>query len=87
MTFTVKSKKRDGKVYNTVCDDLPHTLEIIEDQRAREFEVWVEDAGGKRIDDPIFASLIIPSPVEEQNNASQPKGERRRRGPVTNGPT
>jgi hypothetical protein len=59
MTFAVRTKKRDGVVYTAICDDLPHTLEIIEEQRARGFEVWVEDAASKRIDDTVFAPPVI----------------------------
>jgi hypothetical protein len=69
MTFAVKTKKRDGKVYTVICDDLPHTLEIIEDQRARGFEVWVEDAASKRIDDTVFAPLAFAPRIKRARRA------------------
>jgi len=39
MTFSVKKSEME-KIYTAICDDLPHTLQFIEDQRARGFEVW-----------------------------------------------
>ena len=54
MPWYVKSKKADGSVNEILIDDPSKVLEILEDQRARWRNPWIEDFQGKPVDESLF---------------------------------
>jgi len=54
MTLYVKSETADGSLIRIPCFEPRQVFENLEDQRKMGREAWVEDAGGKVLDEMTF---------------------------------
>jgi hypothetical protein len=54
MTWFVKSKSSDGTVASILCDEPRQVHENLKDQRERGRESWIEDTGGRRVEEEVF---------------------------------
>ena len=55
MTWFVKGKAPDGTVDSILCDEPRQVYENLKDQREKGREVWIEDTGGRRVEEQVFA--------------------------------
>jgi len=55
MTWFVKSKASDGRVDSVLCDEPNQVYENLKDQREKGREIWIEDKGGRRVEEQVFA--------------------------------
>jgi hypothetical protein len=50
LPWKVKWKKADDSLVEILCDDQKRAFEIFQEQKAKGFDPWIEDADGRRID-------------------------------------
>ena len=55
MTWFVKGKASDGTVDSILCEEPWQVYENLKDQREKGREVWIEDTGGRRVEEEVFA--------------------------------
>ncbi len=55
MTWFVKGKASDGTIDSILCEEPRQVHENLKDQREKGREVWIEDAGGRRVEEEVFA--------------------------------
>jgi hypothetical protein len=54
MAWKVRGRHPDGRVSSILCDP-EHVRDILNELRARRYsEVWVEDAEGRMVDEPLL---------------------------------
>jgi hypothetical protein len=54
MTWFVKGKSSDGTVDSILCEEARHVHEHLRDQREKGRESWIEDTGGRRVEEEVF---------------------------------
>jgi hypothetical protein len=54
MTWFVKGKSSDGTVESILCEEARQVHEKLKDQREKGRESWIEDTGGRRVEEEVF---------------------------------
>jgi hypothetical protein len=54
MTWFVKGKSSDGTVESILCEEAHRVHEKLKDQREKGRESWIEDTGGRRVEEEVF---------------------------------
>ena len=54
MTWFVKGKSSDGTVESILCEEARQVHEKLKDQREKGRESWIEDSGGRRVEEEVF---------------------------------
>jgi hypothetical protein len=54
MTWFVKGKASDGTVDSILCEGPRQVHENLKGQREKGREAWIEDTGGRRVEEEVF---------------------------------
>jgi hypothetical protein len=54
MTWFVKGKSSDGTIDSILCEEAQKVHENLKHQREKGHETWIEDTGGRRVEEEVF---------------------------------
>jgi hypothetical protein len=54
MTWFVKGKSPDGTINSVLCEEARQVHENLKNQREKGRESWIEDTGGRRVEEEVF---------------------------------
>jgi hypothetical protein len=54
MAWFVKGKSSDGTVASILCEEALQVHEHLKAQREKGRESWIEDTGGRRVEEEVF---------------------------------